>query len=195
MRKGKFPIVLILGIALIAISLLMVAILQLRNHIGAKNIQTTLTQMEQLLPEGSGGVPGAYPNANMPVLQIEGADYVALLEIPSMQISLPVADKWDGNKLFNAPARFTGSAYDHTLVIGGTDASYQFGFCDEIDNGTRITVTDMTGAQFTYEVASVDRAKKAESAWLADPQYQLTLYCRDTYSMEYIAVRCNFVYN
>ena len=193
MRKHKFPIVLTLGIVLVVVSLLMIVAFQVRNHIGAKKTQTTLAQMEQLLPERSKGTPGEYPNANMPVLQIGGMDYVALLEIPAFGISLPVADEWDTDKLFYSPARFSGSAYDHSLVIGGTDASHQFAFCDKIENGTRITITDMTGSQFTYEVTSVDRAKNAESVWLQDPEYHLTLYCRDTYSMEYIAVRCNFV--
>lgn len=193
MRKHKFPTVLTFGIALIVASLLAIVVLQVRNHIGAKKTQTALAQMEQLLPERSSGIPGVYPNANMPVLQIGGMDYVALLEIPALGISLPVADQWDPDKLFDSPARFSGSAYDHSLVIGGTDTSDQFAFCDKIGNGTRITVTDMTGSQFTYEVTSVDRAKKAESVWLQDPEYHLTLYCRDTYSMEYIAVRCSFV--
>lgn len=194
MRKHKFPIVLTLGIALVAVSLLMVIVLQVRNHIGVKKTQTTLAQMEQLLPERSKGIPGVCPNTNMPVLQIGGMDYVALLEIPALGIYLPVADEWDRDKLFYSPARFSGSVYDHSLVIGGTDASHQFAFCDKIENGTLITITDMTGSQFAYKVTSVDRAKKAESVWLQDPECHLTLYCRDTYSMEYIAVRCSFVY-
>lgn len=194
MKKRKFPIILTLGIALVVVSLLMVVAFHICNHIGATKIQTTSVQMEQLLSERSKGIPGVYPNTNMPVLQIGGIDYVALLEIPALGISLPVADKWERDKLFYSPARFSGSAYDYSLVIGGTDASHQFAFCDKIDNGTHIIITDMTGAQFAYEVTSVDRAKKAENVWLQDSEFHLTLYCRDTYSMEYIAVRCNFIY-
>lgn len=194
MKKRKFPIILVIGISLVVISFSMIVARLAQNHIGSNKIRTTLAKMEELLPERCNGIPGVYPNSNMPVLQIDGMDYVVLLEIPSMQISLPVADKWDRDKLFYSPARFCGSAYDHTLVIGGTDASRQFAFCDKIENGTLITITDMIGTQFTYKVTMVDRAKKAESTWLADPEYHLTLYCRDTYSMEYIAVRCNFVY-
>jgi len=129
----------------------------------------------------------------MPVLVFNDVDYVALVEIPSINLTLPVADGWNSRKLYRSPARFYGSCYDHSLVIGGADNSHQFSFCDKIDTETVITVTDMTGTQFSYTVSRVDRSKSAESNWLICSDYDLTLFCRDTNSMEYIAVRCNFV--
>ncbi|MBQ1226118.1 MAG: sortase [Clostridia bacterium] len=195
MKKGKFPIVLVLGIALIVISFSMIVVLNVRSYIGADKSRSVIETMQELLPERSEGIPEIYADPSMPVLQIDGVDYVALLEIRSLGALLPIADKWDSDKLFVSPARFCGSVYDHTLVIGGVDSTGQFDFCDKIDNGTLVTVTDMTGTQFTYTVERVDRSKKAENEWLTGTEYDLTLYCRDNYSMEYIAVRCNFVYN
>lgn len=159
-----------------------------------KTIRAVTEKMEALLPERSSGIPDTYLHSNMPVLEIDGVDYVTLLEIPSLQVSLPVADQWDGEKLVYSPARFTGSVYDRTMVIGGRSEPHQFAFCSKIENGTLITVTDMTGTQFTYKVTTVDRAAKAERKWLADPDHPLTLYCQDSFSMEYIAVRCDLAY-
>lgn len=81
-------------------------------------------------------------------------------------------------------------AYDNSLVIGGADHPTQFGFCAEIQHGTAISVTDMAGAQFSYTVSRIDRAKHAETSWLQSGEYDLSLFCRDTYSLEYIVVRC-----
>ena len=53
-----------------------------------------------------------------------------------------------------------------------------------------VNVTDMTGAKFAYQVSRIDRAGDADTRWLSHGDFDLTLYCRDTYSMEYIAVRC-----
>ena len=194
MKKRRFPIVLVLGISLVVISFSLIVGLQIRTHIGSTESQKVVTRMNELLPERIVGVPGIYPNPNMPVLEIDDVDYVALIEIPSLNLTLPVADAWNSKKLYYSPARFYGSCYDHSLVIGGADNAYQFSFCDKIDNGTVITVTDMTGTQFSYTVSRVDRSKSAESNWLISGDYDLTLFCRDTYSMEYIAVRCSFVY-
>ena len=61
-------------------------------------------------------------------------------------------------------------------------------FCDKIEYGTVVTVTDMTGTQFTYTVSDVHRARHAETQWLMADDCDLTLFCHDGYSMEYIAV-------
>lgn len=193
MKKRKFPIFLVLGIGLILVSIAMVLTFQIRTHLGVKHSQTILSNMEQILPERTAGVPGSYLTSAMPVLEIEDADYVAMLEVPSFAIALPVADRWDRNALFSSPCRFYGSAYDNTLIIGGADDPRQFGFCDEIEHGAQIIVTDMTGAQFTYTVSKIDRAKHAETQWLMDSDCALTLFCHNVYSMEYIAVRCDLI--
>ena len=195
MKKRKIPLVLILGACLVLISLALLVASQICMHMGTQQCQNTVTQMDKILPERTAGVPGMYPDSGMPVLEIDGKDYVAMLEIPSFGITLPVADKWDSNKLFLSPSRFFGSAYDDTLIIGGIDHPQQFGFCDQIEHGAFVTVTDMTGAQFTYTVSNVERAQHAEAQWLTDTDCDLTLFCRDTYSMEYVAVRCSFVYS
>ena len=191
MKKRKFPIALVLGAVLILVSFSLMITLQIRAHMGAANSRAVIEKMEELLPDRTAGVPGIYPNPNMPVLGIDGADYVALLELPALNVALPVANEWNKNALFNSPARFYGSAYDHPLVIGGADNAQQFSFCGKIELGTTVTVTDMTGTQFTYTVTRVERSKKAESQWLISADYDLTLFCQDSYSMEYIAVRCD----
>jgi len=191
MKKRKVPIALIVGIALVFVGFSYMLGLAVRVHIGSNRSRATVTSIEDILPDKSSGVPGTYPYVGMPVLEINGIDYVAMLEIPAHGVTLPVADTWT-DKLYDSPARFCGSSYDNSLVIGGGDYSHQFSFCDKIDNGTIVTVTDMTGAQFTYSVARVDRSKDASGSWLANEDYDLTLFCRDVYSMEYIAVRCKF---
>ena len=188
--KRKKSLLFILGIGMILASLCFVLILGIRMHLGTQKSQKIVSQMTALLPEGTQNVPGIYPNSGMPVLALDGVDYVAMLAVPAFGVTLPVSDKWDSKNLYSAPSRFSGSAYDNTLVIGGADSPQQFFFCDEIDNGSVITVTDMTGAQFTYTVSRVDRAKHAETQWLVSADFDLTLFCRDAYSLEYIAIRC-----
>ena len=194
MNRRK-PFLLILGTCLIVFSLCCVIVVQLQQYHGAKNCQEVVMEMNKLLPDRTSGVPGAYSDSAMPVLEINGADYVALLEIPSQGVVLPVADQWNSMGLSNSPARFSGSAYDKSLVIGGVDHPRQFGFCDEIEHDAVLNITDMTGAQFSYIVSRIDRSKHAQTQWLQNEEYDLTLFCRSTYSMEYIAVRCILAYN
>ena len=190
MKKRKISLPLVLGGCLILCSLCLVLAGQLRAHVGAGKSREVVAQLESLLPERTAGVPGTYPYADMPVLELGGADYVALLEVPAFGVTLPVTDSWEGRSLSRAPARFWGSAYDNTLVVGGSDDARQFGFCTGIGHGATVRLTDMTGAQFNYTVCGIDRAKHAQSEWLMDEDCDLTLFCHDVLAMEYVAVRC-----
>lgn len=193
--KRRIPLLLILGTCLIVFSLCFVVAVQFQLHAGAKNCQEVVIEMNKLLLDRIPGILGEYSDSIMPVLEINGADYVALLEIPSQGIALPVSDRWNSMELSNSPARFSGSVYDKSLIIGGVDDPRQFGFCDEIEHDAVLNITDMTGVQFSYIVSRIDRAKYAQTQWLQDEEYDLTLFCRSTYSMEYIAVRCILAYN
>ena len=194
MKKRNMPPVMILGVCLVLISLCLFLGFQIRQEVGVRQCRRILSDIEAVLPDETAGVPGLQTNPGMPMLEMEGTDYVAILDIPSFGLTLPVADLWDSNRLFRSPARFYGSAYDNTLILGGADDPRQFGFCDKIQPDAQVTVTDMTGARFTYTVSRVERAKHAETAWLMDTGGALTLFCHDSYTMEYIAVRCDFAY-
>lgn len=194
MSKRKMPFPILLGIILIGLSLLFMLGFQMRMMISNQKCQQIATQMAAILPERSQGVVDASLQMPMPALELDGQDYVALLEVPAYGLTLPVTNQWNTDTLLSLPGRFWGSVYDGPLVIGGADDPRQFGFCATISHGTPIFITDMTGARFSYEVVRIDRADHAQSQWLMKPEYDLTIFCRDAYSLEYIAVRCVFSY-
>lgn len=188
--RRRIPLTALLGIDLILCGLCVMLVFQLQIHRGTRISRDLVTQLEACLPEKTPGIPDMDPNTGMPVLELDGTDYAALLDVPAFGIRLPVADEWEGRNLTCCPARFFGSAYDGTLVIGGGDYPGQFSFCPQIGHGASVTVTDMTGACFSYTVARIDQAQHAESQWLTEQNWDLTLFCRDSGTMEYIAVRC-----
>ena len=188
MKKRNIRI--ITGISLILMSICFVIVFQAVMKNSSAKSQKVAQKLSALLPERTPGLVDDYRDTAMPVVGIDGVDYVALLEIPAFGVKAPVEDAWEGKMLTTAVGRFWGSAYDRSLVIGGPDYPGMFDFCDDIETGTRITVTDMTGTQYTYTVSKIDRAKHAETQWLRSADCDLTLFCHDVYSMEYIAVRC-----
>ena len=185
--KKRFPIAIVLGSCLVLISFILLIIFSLQGYFGAKKAEAVLAEMEQILPDSYQGSAGTQ-NTYMPTLQINGEDYMAIVNVPSFGITLPVADKW--NAKLDLPERFYGSAYNNTLVIGGADDASQFSFCKKIEHGATVIITDMTGAQFKYEVIAIARASSASADWLITEDADLTLFCHDLYTMEYIAVRC-----
>ena len=185
MNKRKFLPLWVLGSLLILAALCLALVFSLRLARVNRESRQLLTRLDALLPEGG----TALPQGAMPVLELEDRDYVAVLELPSQGLRLPVQNSWQGKVLPHLPGRFSGSAYDRDLVLGGFDHRTQFGFCGKVDLGEKVILTDMTGARFSYTVTGVDRSAAADGAWLRG-QADLTLFCRDLSSNQYIAVRC-----
>lgn len=187
----KRKLLLFLGFALMAGGMLLFAATQWLGDLGQKQCRETVQRMEALLPESKAGIPGLYSNTDMPVLSLKDKDYSALLSVPSQGVKLPVVHRWKDRNLLTAPCRFSGSVYDGTLVIGGTDRPGQLDFCKRLDIGDEIRITDMAGLEFRFTVTRVERTSDPTAEKLMKEEYDLTVYVKDSYSLEYILVRCN----
>lgn len=187
-RAAKF--LLPIGCVLIAASLGLLLFLQVQTRQAQETNLRMVRTLESLLPEPWPGLAGAYSNTEMPILELEGEDLLALLEVPAYGVRLPVAAHWDKGTAACRPCRFWGSAYDQSLIVGGSDRPGQFDFFDRIETGAAVTVTDMTGCRFAYVVERVERSASAEAEILLAGDTDLTLFVRDARLGEYILLRC-----
>lgn len=187
-RSGK--VFFLLGFLLILGSLTLFVTSQIRGAQAEKRNAALVDTIESLLPERTGGVMDDYSDMEMPVLEIDGEDIVALVEIPALGVKLPVSAHWDKRTADAHPCRFWGTVYDGSLIVGGTDRSGQFDGFDRIDTGCGVTVTDMTGAVFSYAVDWVERSDSADAEVLLGGRGELTLFARNAYSLDYIILRC-----
>ena len=188
--KKKLNIPLLLGILLILLSLIFVGISMIRHQLDDQQSQRITAQIKDLLPPITPGSIEDRGDNTMPALQLQGQDYVALLEVPGRNICLPVAAGWDTNKLSAAPRHYFGSAYNNSLIIGGSDRSGQLDFCSSIDIGETVTVTDMTGARYTYLVKRIERFSSIDAEVLTKKAPGLTLFVKDSSTFDYIVLRC-----
>ena len=188
--KHKGNIFQLLGFLLILASLCLLLGGELMEMLQTRKAEKTAAEITAMLPSQSIGIPEDYTNTDMPVLQLKGQDYSGLLRVPAFGVYLPISSSWDSGSLNACPRRFWGSVYDNSLVIGGS--TDQFGFCSRADLGDHILVTDMEGAQFRYEVARIERHPHADADTLLQPDWDLTLFARDSGSMNYIFLRCSF---
>lgn len=190
MKKGGF--LLFLGFLLIAGSLSMLALSFWQSREAEGQSDQYVQAIEELLPERSSGFPGMYSNPQMPSLQVEGEDFVALMEIPAFGTTLPVGSTWDAGKTDVFPCRFWGSLYDSTMIIGGSAHPGQFDFFDRLEPGAAITVTDMMGCEYAYCVARIDRVRSASYERLSEGDFPLVLFAPNQFATEYLIVRCDF---
>lgn len=128
--------------------------------------------------------------AEMPVVSAEGMDYVAVLEIPALELELPVINRWSKEALRVAPCRYMGSAYDGDLIIAGHNYGKHFGGLHELAEGQRIYLTDMAENRFTYQVIAVEQLAGTAVEEMEQGEWDLTLFTCTIGGKNRVTVRC-----
>lgn len=154
--------------------------------------ETYVHTIRTLIPEQQGAAVKERSDNTMPVLSLEGTDFVGILEIPLYGSALPVCDTWGTPSRY--PCRFSGSIYDGTMQIGATTQTGQYDFHRELSVGDSIFFTDMEGNRYEYIITDLRNEKHADQAALEFKESALTLFIKNIYELEYIIAFCNPLY-
>ena len=129
MRNKAFSRLLLLAGAVLLAAAVGFALLGARQKTARQaELSDSLRDMQALLSEPAAGVTGDRTDGEMPQLELNGRDYIGLLELPERGITLPVAADWDTGLFSFRPARCSGTLYDGSLVIGGSGGEDCFAF-------------------------------------------------------------------
>ena len=88
--------------------------------------------------------------AEMPVVMIDGYEYIGYLSIPALELELPVMAEWDYSRLKIAPCRHFGSSRTDDLVIAAHNYKAHFGSLSKLESGAEVIFTDMDGIENHY---------------------------------------------
>ena len=116
------------------------------------------------------------PEGEMPVIEIDGYDYIGVLQIPSLDLTLPVISDWSYPALQIAPCRYEGSAYDGGMVIAGHNFDSHFGKLSQLEPGDEIRFVDLSGNTFTYAVAETEVLEATAIEEMVTGNWDLTLF-------------------
>ena len=130
------------------------------------------------------------PDMEMPTQEIEGNDYIGVVDIPSLGLFLPVMSEWSYPKLKLAPCRYHGSAYTGCLTIIAHNDRTHFGLLREVPVGIQVFFTDVKGRQFSYEVSTVETIEATAIEDAVSSAWDLTLITCTTGGQARLAVRC-----
>lgn len=180
----------VVGVILVATAVVMTVVPHVMQKKSAEAAASTVSHLRELMPEPADAVPDDRVNTDMSVLELDGTDYIGIIEIPMYGCTLPVCGMWDGNGVTKYPCRFTGSVYDGTLVVGGSDNTGQFDFMKLITGGDVVYITDVTGGRYKFEVTDIGITDDASEDNLCSDEADLTLFARNTYGFDYTVVRC-----
>ena len=130
-----------------------------------------------------------YPE--MATEEVDGYLYIGVLDIPSLDISLPVMAEWDYDRLSIAPCRYEGSYYTDDLVICGHNYEKHFSPIKWIDIGAEVYFTTVEGETYRYTVSNRETVQPtAIEDMISGDDWDLTLFTCNTGGQTRCAVRC-----
>lgn len=89
-------------------------------------------------------------------IEIDGKFYIGFIEIPSLNLELPVMSEWSYDNLKISPCRYKGSINENNLIIAAHNYSSHFGNIEKLNSGDIINFTDTDGIVYKYEVVHTE---------------------------------------
>ncbi len=196
MKSKKGIVFIMIGLLLIVVALSL-AVYNLWDSDRAEKVAlNTVSEIEKVIPDNPNNEisPVDYPDMKMPITEVDGYDYVGILEIPELNLKLPVMEDWDYNKLNISPCCFYGSVYKDDLVIAAHNYYSHFGGLGQLSIGSEIIFTDIYGYKYNYSVIwteiihpdAIDQMIEEKS----DDQWDLTLFTCTISGGSRFTVRC-----
>lgn len=129
-------------------------------------------------------------NSVMTVADIDGYGYIGYLSFPSLELELPVMDKWDKARMKIAPCLYYGSLYTDDLVVAGHNYQSSFGQLKNLSIGDVVVFVDMDGAAHTYTVADIEILNPTDVTEMVASGWNLSLYTCTYDGSQRLTVRC-----
>lgn len=126
----------------------------------------------------------------MPVVNIDGYDYIGYLQIPALGLDLPVMDTWDYERLTVAPCRQFGTVRKNDLVIAGHNYASHFGGLSGLEQGDAVSFTDVDGRTCHYEVGAIEILDPTEVEAVRTSPWDLVLYTCTYGGRQRVVVQC-----
>ena len=123
--------------------------------------------------------------------EIDGDEYIGVIEIPSLELSLPVLSHWSNELLKKAPCLYSGSFMDDTMIIAGHNYRKHFSGIKNMHYGDSIRFTDVNGCVYSYVVDDLEKIPGSDVDGMEAGEWDMTLFTCSYGGKDRIAVRCS----
>ena len=196
MPKKTGIAIIAVGAALILSALLLLLYNRYEDAHAGQEAESLLASVEEAISAQTMDVPTAAApsptplDPEMPVVMLDGYEYVGYVEIPALGLKLPVISEWSDAKLKKAPCRYSGSAYLKNMIIAGHNYRTHFSGIKRLNPGDSVVFTDADGNVFSYEVAEIETVGGYDIEKMEAGDWDLTLFTCTNKGKARAAVRC-----
>lgn len=210
MKNKKGLLLIFMGLLLVAAALFLTAYNLYDEQRAAVSAERVLRQLSPQIPHtlpaeeepeetGEAEPEQVFPDyvlnpyMELPTIEVDGRDYIGVLEIPALELELPVMSSWSYPNLKVSPCRYAGSAYLNDMVLASHSYTRHFGRLKTLSEGDAVIFTDADGNVFTYEVALLEILMPADVEEMKSGDWDLTLFTCTAGSVSRMTVRCELV--
>ena len=148
------------------------------------------TLLEGVLEQMPSSVLAADLSGPMPVVEVDGRNFIGTVYIPSLGLLLPIQDEWSSDNAKVSVCRYKGSAYDNDLIICGHNYTEHFGTLNQLETGAEVVVTDMNGISFYYEVSNIETLGAYDVNEMEAGEWDFTMFTCTIGGANRVTVRC-----
>ena len=196
-KNKKGTLLMYVGLLLIAAALVLVLYNVWDANRAEKASKAIVDKLEAEIPDGQPDQLNYSDfNKEMPTKEIDGYDYIGILDLPTLGLHLPVMASWDYDRLSISPCRYTGSYYLDDMVICAHNYVKHFSPIKWIDIGADVYFTTVEGVVYHYQVSNRETLPATAVEDMIDQtkeDWDLTLFTCNTGGKTRCAVRCSRV--
>lgn len=144
-------------------------------HAGAE-AQTVVADLQQKVENPEPEAESGPLDPELPVVEVDGNEYVGEISIPAIGIDLPVMSEWSYPKLKISPCRQFGSSRTDDLVIAAHNYESHFGKIGTLALGDEVRFTDMDGIENHYTVSAIEVHDPTDVEAVEHSGHDLVLY-------------------
>lgn len=130
------------------------------------------------------------PDMDMPEIELEGLTCVGMIEIPALDIKLPVTSTFTYELMKVAPCRYYGTPYKKNMVIAAHNSWYHFGRLNTLKAKNKVIFTDAAGNRFVYRVDAIEVLRPNSVKDVTSGKWPLTLFTCTLDAQNRVVVRC-----
>ena len=198
MSRRKGSILIIIGLALMIAALGLSAYNIHDDRSAGAEADSLLAQVKALIDQGADYEVGLederdykrYPEMELPRANISGHECVGIIQIPALNVELPVIADFSYDELLAGPCRFFGSPYMNNLVLCAHNYDSHFRRIRDLKQGDKVIFVDMDGNVFTYTAELVEVLNATDVTEMCVTDWDLSLFTCTFDSQSRVTVRC-----
>lgn len=174
-----------IGIILLSISLFLYIYYYMEDIYSSKMVNKTMNELintNDIIENDEG----------FDIKIIDNEEYIGYIEIPSLELFLPITNGYSYNSLKKTPALFYGNL-NKNLVICGHSYKAHFGDLYKLKQKDKVNFIDVNNNKYVYEVELIETLKSTDVKDMIESDFDLTLYTCTKDGKNRVTVRCNRV--